>query len=217
LDKEIFKKFTSPFDTLNLPEVMIPFSKYGVAGEINFLDLINPKISFDFLGGIFLSVFRKCHWERNTNVLDKNAIIDNRIFSHLDNTFPHIKIFAKAFASSTAYFNPTPLNVCLSGARGWSPMYPLIRSVRLVEALSEYRKNGLSYWKFLYCKNYALNNFAPDFINILLYRDRGYAYISPLKLIIKYCLYPNFYLSIFYFIGRRLRKYCSRLLSNNNY
>ena len=217
LNTEFLKSFPSPFDTANLPSNMIPFSKYGIAGEMNFLELINPKISFDFLGGMFLSVFRKSHWERNANVLDKNAIMDGRTFSHFDNTFPHIKIFAKAFSSSTAYFNPTPLNVCLTGAREWAPMYPFIHSVRLVEALSEYRKNGLSYWKYVYCKNYALNNFVPDFINILLYKDRsGYAYIQPFKLMLEYCLYPNFYLSFFYFIGRRLRKYSGRLLSRNN-
>jgi glycosyltransferase involved in cell wall biosynthesis len=217
LETEFLKSFPSPFDTANLPSNMIRFSKYGIAGEMNFLDLINPKISFDFLGGMFLSVFRKSHWDRNVNVLDKNAIMDGRTFSHFDNTFPHIKIFAKAFSSSMAYFNPTPLNVCLTGAREWAPMYPFIHSVRLVEALSLYRKNGLSYWKYVYCKNYALNNFVPDFINILLYKDRsGYAYIRPLKLMLECSLYPNFYLSFFYFIGRRLRKYSGRLLSRNN-
>jgi glycosyltransferase involved in cell wall biosynthesis len=217
LHTEFLKNYPSPFDTVNLPKDMAPFSGWPNAGEMNFLDLINPKISFDFLGGMFLSVFRKCHWDRNANVLDMNAIMDGRTFSHFDNTFPHIKIFAKAFSSSTAYFNPTPLNVCLTGAREWAPMYPFIHSVRLVEALSEYRKNGLSYWKYVYCKNYALNNFVPDFINILLYKDRsGYAYIRPFKLMLEYCLYPNFYLSFFYLIGRRLRKYSGRLLSRNN-
>ena len=218
LNTEFLKSFPSPFDTANLPKNMIPFSKYGIAGEMNFLDLINPKISFDFLGGIFLSVFRKSYWERNANILDKNAIMDVRKFSHFDNTFPHIKIFAAAFSSSTAYFNPIPLNVCLTGAREWAPMYPFIQSVRLVEALSEYRKNGLSYWKYVYCKNYALNKFVPDFINMHLYKDlSGYAYIQPFKLMLEYCLYPNFYLSFFYFIGRRLRKYSGRFLSSNNW
>jgi len=216
LNTEFLKIFPSPFDTANLPDKMTRFSEYGIAGEMNFLDLIDPKISFDFLGGMFLSVFRKSHWERNADVLDKNAIMDGRTFSHFDNTFPHIKIFAKAFSSSKAYFNTKPLNVSLTGAREWAPMYPFIHSVRLVEALSEYRKNGLSYWKYVYCKNYALNNFVPDFINILFYKDRsGYAYLRPFKLILEYCLYPNFYLSFFYFIGRRLRKYSGHLLSRN--
>ena len=127
---------------------------------------------------MFLSVFRKKNWDQNTDVLDKNALQDSRVFSHLDNTFPHVKIFAKAFSSSKAYFNSKPLNVCLTGAREWSPMYPLINSVRLVEVLGEYRKNGLSFWKYVYCKNIKLNNFVPDFVNMFLNKDNtGYAYI----------------------------------------
>jgi len=217
LNTEFLKDFPSPFNTANLPKDMIPFSKWNNEGEMNFLDLINPRISFDFLGGMFLSVFRKKNWELNTNVLDKNAIMDNRTFSHFDNTFPHVKIFAKAFSSSKAYFNAKPLNVCLTGAREWSPMYPFIRSVRLVEALQEYRKNGLPYRKYLYCKNNALNNFVPDFISIILNKDKsGYIYIRPFKLLLEYCLYPNFYLSFFYFTGRRLRKLYGRLISLNN-
>jgi hypothetical protein len=183
---------------------------------MDFLDLINPKISFDFLGGMFLSVFRKKHWDMNVNVLNENAILDTRTFSHFDNTFPHVKIFAKAFSSSKAYFNTKPLNVCLTGAREWAPMYPFIHSVRLVEALGEYRKNGLPFWKYVYCKNFALNNFAPDFVNMFIYKDNsGYAYISPLKILFEYCIYPNVYLSIFYFIGRQLRKFIARLLNRD--
>lgn len=213
LNTEFLKSFPSPFDTANLPSNMIPFSKYGIAREMNFLDLINPEISFDFLGGIFLSVFRRSNWNLNTDVLNENAVRDERTFSHFDNTFPHIKIFAKAFSTSRAYFNTKPLNVCLTGAREWSPMYPFVHSVRLVEVLQEYRKHGLPFWKYVYCKNYALNNFMPDFINILIKRDRsGYAYIKPSKLLLEYCWYPNFYLSFFYFTGRCLRNFYGRLI-----
>lgn len=208
LHTEFLKDFPSPFDTKDLPNNMAPFSKWPVAGEMAFIDLVNPKISFDFLGGMFLSVFRKSNWMQNVDVLDKDAILDNRLFSHFDNTFPHVKIFAHSFSKSNAYFNPKPLIVCLGGAREWSPMYPFIHSVRLVEALTEYRKNGLSYWRYLYYKNFALNNFIPDLIYILLHKkNSGYVYISPLKLLFEYCWFPNFYLSFFYFIGRRLRRY----------
>ena len=213
LNVEYLKKFPSPFDAINLPVNMRPFSTWPVAGEVNFLELINPEISFDFLGGIFLSVFRRSNWNLNKEVLNEEAVQDDRTFSHFDNTFPHIKIFASAFSTSRAYFNTKPLNVCLTGAREWSPMYPLVHSVRLVEALQEYRKNGLPFWKYVYCKNYALNNFIPDFINILIKRDSsGYAYIKPYKLLLECCWYPNFYLSFFYFIGRRLRNFYGRLV-----
>jgi glycosyltransferase involved in cell wall biosynthesis len=207
LTTEYLSDYPAPFDTANLPNSMVPFSKWSIAGELPFFKLIDPKISFDFLGGMFLSVFRRENWSLNVNVLDESALIDTRMFSHFDNTFPHVKIFAKAFARSKAYFNVTPLNVCLTGAREWSPMYPFIHSVRLVEALDEYRKNGLPYLKYIYCKNYALNNFASDFMNMLVHKSKsGYAYVNPLKILFESFLYPNFYLSFFYFIGRRVRK-----------
>ena len=86
-------------------------------------------------------------------------------------------------------------------------MFPMIHSVRLVEALGEYRRNGLPFWRYVYCKNYALNNAIPDFINMFLHRSSsGYRYINPLKLLLRYCMYPNFYLSFFYFLGRRIRR-----------
>ena len=98
------------------------------------------------------------------NILNPFALTDIRTFSYFDNTFPHIKIFAKAFANNNAFFSAEPLSVCLTGAREWSPMYPFVHSVRLIEALVEYKKNGLSFLRYLWCKNYALNNFIPDFI-----------------------------------------------------
>ncbi len=207
LTTEFLDNYPAPFDTSNLPSVMVPFSTWQVAGEMPFLKLIDPKISFDFLGGMFLSVFKRENWVRNVNALNERAIQDDRTFSHFDNTFPHLKIFAKAFSKSTAYFNAQPLNVCLTGAREWSPMFSLVMSVRLVEALREYRNNGLSFWQYVYCKNYALRNFAADFVKIIIYKNTsGYAYIKPFKLLLVSFLYPNFYISFFYVIGRLMRK-----------
>lgn len=96
-------------------------------------------------------------------------------------------------------------------------MYPFVHSIRLVEALSEYRKNGLSLLDYLRCKNYALNNAIPDLINILRFKNKsGYAYVKLDKIIMNYCLYPNFYLSVLYFIGRRLKRGIDRFLCRNN-
>jgi glycosyltransferase involved in cell wall biosynthesis len=217
LSTEYLNKYPTPFDTANLPNYMEPFSKWRVEGELPFLELIDPTISFDFLGGMFLSVFKREKWLQNIDVLNQIAILDERTFSFFDNTFPHVKIFAKAFANSKAYFNATPLNVCLTGAREWSPMSPLVMSVRLVEALDEYRKNGLPYWQYIICKNFALRNFIPDLLNLYIHKNNsGYHYVNPFKLIMQNFLYPNFYLSFFCFIGRRLRKMCNRFLSHNN-
>jgi glycosyltransferase involved in cell wall biosynthesis len=207
LTTEYVLSFSQPFKTTSLPQIMAPFSSFKKSGEIDFLNLIDPKMSFDFLGGIFLAVFKREKWMLNINVLDKNAISDLRTFSHFDNSFPHLKIFANAFPNSRAYFNADPLSVCLKGAREWAAMNPLIMSVRLVEALNEYRKNGLSYFQYLYCRNYALKNFNPDILYMIFHKNTGLEYINPIKLIFTNCLFPNFYLSFINFVIRKFVLY----------
>lgn len=212
LSTDYLAGYPAPFDTANLPSLMPRMSRWAIDGEMPFLDLINPDISFDFLGGIFLSVFRKRNWDLYTQVLDENAINDSQVCSHFDNTFPQIKIYANAFHASTAYFNSVPLIVSLSGSstREWAPMYPLVRSVRLLQGLKAYRAKGLPYWKYLHCKNRALGHFLPDFIRLLVDRENsGYRYINPLQLILENFLFPNFYFSVISLIGRKLRSLTS--------
>ena len=195
-----------PFDTKNLPIKMEEFSKWRSSGQMDFLELINPKISFDFLGGMFLSVFNREKWIENSHVLDNEAIHDEKIFSHFDNTFPHVKIFANAFSNSKAYFHAEPLSVCLTGAREWAPMYPFIRSVRLIEALDEYRKNGLPYVTYWRCKNFALRTFIPDMVYTYIHKkESGYEHVQFFKLFFSNGLYPEFYWSFFRYIIRKLR------------
>ena len=206
LTTQYVASFLQPFDTSHLPKDMTPFSSWTNSGEMRFMDLVNPKISFDFLGGIFLSVFRRRNWILNDNVLDGAGVSDPRTFSHFDNTFPHVKIFSKAFSKSKAFFNAKPLSVCLTGAREWAAMYPFVRSVRLVEALDEYRKNGLSDIKYLQCKNYALRTFLPDLAFMVINRESsGLVYVNPWSLIISNCFYPNVYLSLLYYFVRKLK------------
>ncbi len=206
LTSQYVQSFPQPFDTANLPKYLKPFSSWKNSGEMKFMDLIDPEISFDFLGGMFLSVFRRENWKQNVDALDASAIRDSRTFSHFDNTFPHVKIFSRAFASSKAFFNAKPLNVCLSGVREWAPMWHLVSSVRLVEALEEYRKNGLPFLRYLRCKNFALNSFVPAMVWMFIHRKySGFAYINPLKLISANCLYPNFYLSTFNYLFEKLK------------
>ena len=38
---------------------MQKYSNYQKSSQMNFFDLINPKISFDFLMGMYLLVFKK--------------------------------------------------------------------------------------------------------------------------------------------------------------
>lgn len=206
LAADYLASFDKPFNTKNLPKNMPKFSSWRVDGEMEFMSLINPKISFDFLGGMFLSVFKRENWISNENALSVKALNDKREFSHFDNTFPHVKIFSRAFSNSKAYFYSNPLTINLSGAREWTSLSPLINSVRIVEGLKEFKLNGLSNYKYFIYKNYSLNNFIPDLFKILFYRGHtGIEYINPVKLIFFNCIYPNFYLSIAYFFLRKIK------------
>ncbi len=205
LDIKYLQKFTYPFDTEFLPKSMDRFSSYDIEGPLNFFDLLDKNISFDFLGGMFLSVFKKSNWDSCTDEISEEALCDLRTFSHFDNTFPHIKIFAKAFSRSRAYYNANPPIISLSGVREWSPMYPFIHSVRIVEAIDCYRKAGLPLIQYLLCKNFALHNFVPDYINMILRpRTSGIRYIKCRNLIGN-ILYPNAYLSVIYFFCRKIK------------
>jgi glycosyltransferase involved in cell wall biosynthesis len=206
LSTEHVLSFPQPFDVANLPERMTPFSSWSRGGEMPFLDLIDPRVSFDFLGGMFLAVFRRRRWLEHAHVLKESAIRDPRPFSHFDNTFPHVKIFANAFAGSKAFFVARPLSVCLTGAREWAPMYPMIKSVRLMEALVEYRRNGLPLARYLRCRNFALDTFIPNLAFMILHRrNSGLAYVNPVRLILGNLLYPNLYLSPVYYALRKAR------------
>ena len=210
LDSGFIKSKPHPFDSRELPSKMKPFSKKTNSHKLPFFNLIDPKISFDFLGGMFLSAFRKEKWDAATNKLDSDAIKSNEVFSHFDNTFPHLKIWAYAFSSSTAYFNAIPMNVCITGEREWAPMEPLVRNIRLIEALDAYRQSGMSYWRYYYCKNYALRNYASLTVKMILNRKLYRFKLNLLRHFLKCAFYPNVYLSLPYFLFRKISSLSSK-------
>lgn len=206
VDSALVMAAPQPFDASTLPPDLPRFSSLTASGPVKFHELVDPRVSFDFLLGIFLSVFRRSKWVENLDALDQNAVSDMRTFAHFDNSAPHLKVFAKAFARSDAYLQAEPLTACLKGARAWAPMYPFIKSVRIVEAVDEYRRHGLPLGRWLRCKNAALDTFLPDLANMFVHRDRsGWAYVDPLKLVAANCFFPNFYLSPFYYAARKLK------------
>ena len=74
--------------------------------------------------------------------------------------------------------------------------------------LEYYRKNGLNFWQYLYCKNFALRNFANYHLKIFLNRSNGsgWEYVNVFKNIVKNLIYPNAFLSIFYYLFRKFNK-----------
>ena len=205
LDYGFIKKFDQPFDTNNLPKNMIKLSQKKEQMECTFWDLIDYKVSFDFLMGNFTNIFRRKNWNQNINCLDEKLLQDHRVGANLDSTCGYIKIYANAFKNSKALFYPEPVSVNCSGIREWSPKYELIEIVILPKILDYYFKKGLSLKKYLVNKNYALRNFANYFFKILIKgKEGGLQYINFYSDFVKNLIFPNAYLSIFYFVFRKL-------------
>jgi len=205
LDSLYLKKFKKPFNTKFLPQKMKPHSLLKKDRKLMFFDLIDKKISFDFLLGVYLCVFRKRKWDKNLHVIDKKLIKDKRSWSNFENTCFFIKIFCEAFSNSKAYFCAKPLSVNLYGVREWQNLYPLVEIVRIPEALDYYRSKGLDFFQYIVNKNYSLRNFFNYFIKIILNGNKmGLNYIKFKQHFFPNLFYPYAWLSIVFYIKRKL-------------
>lgn len=217
LDNNYLKFFSKPFNTKFLPRNMIKLSKKKNSTQLNFWDLINYKVSFDFLLGNFLNIFKREMWIKNLNCLNKKNLMDTRPWSNFDNTCGHLKVYANAFKNSKAYFFSKPLTINTYNVREWSLLYPYIEIVRLPEALDYYRSKGLSLKSYLINKNYALRNFINYFFKIILLgRKGGLHYINFYNHFFKNLFFPNVYLSLLYFFFRRLKKILRIKIKNHD-
>ena len=117
---------------------------------------------------------------------------------------PSYKKFFKAFATSKAFLC-NGLSVNLSGQREWSNFYPFIESIRIPETLDHYFKYGFSMRKYFLYKNHSLKNFLPSLFKIALLGKKGGLYnINIKRNLINNLIFPNFYLSLVYFIFRKI-------------
>ena len=140
-------------------------------------------------------------WMDNVHVLDKKSINDKNSILFL----LHLKIHANAFRKSLCYFHAEPLSVNLYGVREWKSFYPFIATFILCEKLDYYRSKGLNFFKYIYCKNYTLRNFASSLTKTIIGgKATGLYFLNFNKHIFQNLLYPNVYLSIFYFIFRKI-------------
>ena len=201
LDSSYVLNHNQPFDTHLLPQNMEPLSKLKKSFETKYLNLVDHNISFDFMLGMFLSIFKREKWFDNVTVLDDNLLNDSRLYSNFDNTCPHAKIFAKAFCKSDAWFQAEPLSINLTGEREWGDLYPLVESIRMPELIDNYRVNGLSYLKYLIYKNHTLSKLIPSlFRMIFLKKYKGLEYINFKKHILKNLYFPNIYIGGIYYL-----------------
>ena len=195
LDEKFFKDFQKPFDTKYLPKDMKKLTSISNSKLTPFQDLVDYKLSFDFLGGMFLSIFNRQMWESNKSCIKEDSSRSQIKFSDLDSTFPHSKIFARAFMRSDAYLLSEPLVVAVSGVREWVEFYPFIRTFRLMDLLMEYKQNGLPYFIYWKNKNFTVKYFAYDALYSLKNRNSRFPRIRLLKYIVSASDCPNFYLS----------------------
>ena len=201
---EVFKH-AQPFKTKNLPNNMKKFSSINKDKIVDFDQLIDPEISFDFLLGLYLSIFKRDKWNKNLSYINQKNLNDKRTYSTFENTCPHIAIFANNFFDSKCYIKSQPLSVNLSGEREWVDLYSFIELVRIPETLDFYFKSGLSFKKYYYCKNYSLRNFIPLLLKVLLKGKKGgLKYIKIFPHIIKNLIFPNFYFSPMRYIFRKI-------------
>jgi glycosyltransferase involved in cell wall biosynthesis len=211
LNSDHLLKYSKPFSTYNLPRNMKRFSNISQSKKVDFWQVIDPDVSFDFLLGMFLSLFRRAPWNENLNCLNKKNIKDKKWMSNTDNTFFNTMIFANAFKNSKAFIQATPLSVSLSGVREWTKLYTFVLIVRIPEILDYYRSRGLPLWRYFYCKNYSFKNFAFCMYKIITTDDQRIKnYFNLKNHFFKNLIYPNVYLSVFYYIYSKIKV----LLSN---
>jgi len=205
LDHKFIENFESPFDTRNLPKSLDLFSSFQFDGPLKFDELVNYRVSFDFLGGMYLSIFDRQYWIENQNVVSLKKFPGIQ-FEDLDDTFPHAKIFANAFMGKQAYFSNKPVVVTISGKREWSDFYPLVRTFRLLDLLEEYRKNGLGFWIYLKNKNATFKHFSFDLSYYRAKKDVRWPELKISTYIRSGILCPNLYISILRLIAGKLRR-----------
>lgn len=210
LDYGYLDNFEKPFNTKNLPPDMPKLSKKTGEYRCYFWDLVDHKVSFDFLLGNFLNIFRRKMWNDNIKHLDKELLKDTRVWSNFHNTCGHIIIYANAFKNSKAYFTSKAFTVNSYGIREWANLYPFIEIVRLPEMIDYYRSRGLSFKKFLINKNFALRNFSNYFFKIIITgSDGGLNYVNFYKHFFVNLIFPNVYLSVLYYFFRKFKKLIS--------
>ena len=197
---------SGPVDTTQLPKGLENFSKSKNSFQGDFFELVNPNISFDFMLGMFLSIFKREKWVDSKHVLNDKSLSDTKLYSSLDNTCPHVMIFAKAFHDSQVWFQSEPLSINMIGEREWDDLYPFVDAVRIPEVLDEYYKYGLPMKQYLKCKNFALKRFLPNLLLMIFSKKySGLEYISFKKNIIFSMFFPNVYIYPFYYLLKKIK------------
>ena len=209
LNSKYLESFSHPFNTLKLNyERMKKLSKVEKNKNVQFWDVIDPDVSWEFLIGIFLSIFNREMWLSGLKYVNQKNIEDTTVWSNFDNTCLNAKIISTVFKDKECFICSKPLSVNLIGEREWVSLYEFIEIVRIPELLDYYRSQGMSLWKYIYCKNYALRNFFNFFTKIFINGSKaGRNYVNFYKHIFRNLIFPYSWLSIIFFVIRTFRKF----------
>ena len=174
------------------------FSQYKKNIKLKFFELINPEISFDYLLGMYLIVYKRSLAQNKIQEIlkqNKKKIHTKGTWSTFENTCIQCIIYSKAFSKSYAYFYKNPLTATIHGYREWSPMYYFIEAVRIPEILDLYKSDGLGLFKYYRAKNTILKNFLYCFYKIITgKKENGYTYLDWKKHFFNNLIFPNIYL-----------------------
>ena len=205
LNSKFVFKHKQPFDTKKIPRNLNNFSEVKKSKKTKFFNLIDPLVSWDFMLAMFLTIYRRKKFIRNLNILDKKKLKDPGVWSTIDNTAPHVKVFSHAFKNSTCYLQAKPLSVNLFGEKGWSNIYLFVMIIRIPEIIDIYRKNGLPFFKYVLIKNYVLKKFIPYMYHIIKNKNQSnYKCISFKKNILNNIFYPSIYFFGFYYLIKKI-------------
>ena len=208
LNSKFLEKFPNPFNTSNLEaSKMKKLSRLKQNKRVNFWEIIDPDVSWEFLIGIFLSIFNRKMWLEGLDCLSKKDLEDKNIWSNFDNTCLNAKVVSTVFKDKKSFICSQPLSVNLIGEREWVNLYDFIEIVRIPELIDYYRSQGMGFFKYIYCKNFALRNFFNFFTKIMIHGDKaGRNYVNFYNHFLKNLIYPYAWLSIIFFVMRAIRK-----------
>ena len=197
LHSDYLKNFKQPFNTFNLPKKMESFSKAYKDKKTSFFNLIDYKVSWDFLLGIFQCIYKKKMFLENLKVVNHKKLFKPGVWSTFENTAFYTQVYAAAFKDSKVLIQAKPIVVSLYGHKSWEDLWDFIKIVRIPELLDMYKKKGLDNSKYLKMKNFALRDFFSCFKNIYFKGDKaGLKYVKIYNHIFLNIFFPSIYINL---------------------
>ena len=115
LQSEYFSKFKKPFNSFNLPNKMEIFSNIKKNKKVMFFELINYKVSWDFLLGIFQCIYKREMFLKNLKFINKKQMFKPGDWSTFENTIFYCETYALAFKNSKSLIESKPIIVSTYG------------------------------------------------------------------------------------------------------